>query len=101
MKLLLLWNLFEDLTALKVLSLNSNKVTSLLKCSFSSLNNLFLLNLLNNNILFVDKTIFGSTKIGLIITDDFPVCCMYLTLSLLLVAYIGITPDTDGILYIK
>ena len=69
--------LFEDLTKLKVLSLNSNKIASLFKCSFCSLNNLVLLNLLNNSILFVDSTIFGDAKIHLILTDDFPVCCMF------------------------
>ena len=69
--------LFEDLATLKVLSLNNNKIASLFKCSFCSVNNLSLLNLLNNNILFVDKTIFGDTKIHLILTDDFPVCCMF------------------------
>ena len=68
---LIVESLFKNLRALKVLSLNSNKITSLLKCSFCSLNDLVLLNLLNNNILFVDSIIFGSTKLHLIMTDEF------------------------------
>ena len=70
-------SLFESLIALKVLSLSGNKIRSLFKCSFCYLNNLALLNLVNNNILFVDRTIFGDTKAYLILTDTFPVCCMY------------------------
>ena len=68
--------MFEDLISLKVLSLNSNKITSLMKCSFCSLNHLTLLNQLNNNIKFVDGTIFGNTKLHLILTDVIPVCCI-------------------------
>ena len=70
-------SLFNNLTNLKVLKLNSNQIASLFKCSFCSLNNLVLLDLLNNSILFVDTTIFGDTKIHFILTDAFPVCCMY------------------------
>ena len=70
-------SLFEDLTILKVLSLSNNKIISLFKCSFCSLNKLALLNLLKNNILFVHKTIYGNATIQLILTDNFPACCMY------------------------
>ena len=59
---LIIESLFEDLITLKVLGLNSNKITSLFKCSFCSHKNLALLNLLNNNIQFVDMSVFGNTK---------------------------------------
>ncbi len=56
--------------------LGKNKIEYLNKLAFAGLRNLKLLNLLGNNIVFLDHSVFSNVRIKTILTDDFHVCCI-------------------------
>ncbi len=66
----------NHLVELQTLYLQVNELICLEKRAFSDLKKLKLLNLLGNSIVHVGDDVFTDSDIGLILSDDFHVCCV-------------------------
>ena len=86
---------FALLLKLRAISLSNNPIITILSKGFCTKSQLIMLSIRNVSLLNVDKDLFGSSSIKIIVTSDYRICCLASAESVCIPKIVWYAPCSD------